>query len=247
MANNHLIGEIATMVFNIIRGDDDAMRQLTQWGGDASLPKDIAHLCEQIAQLALQSEARSLHLELIIEDLLSAQAEVQEAHLDPLTGLPNRTIFHEKLQAALDSNGESESVALCFIDLDCFKDVNDSLGHDAGDELLQFAVKRMQRRLRESDVLARIGGDEFTVILSGIKATQDAMRVAASLTERLNSPFKLNAGEVQISSSIGVSFYPAEADTPLQLLKNADIAMYFAKESGKNCTAMFRDSLGISE
>lgn len=233
---DHLIGDI-------LHGNRDKVDALSAMADDSSIPGNVQKLCEHIAQLAIQSEVREFRLELMVENLLSAQAQLVEANLDPLTGLPNRAIFHEKLENLCEGADQAQSrIALLFIDLDRFKQVNDTLGHDAGDEILQQVTDRMKTELREKDVLARLGGDEFTVILPDVDDEERAIAIASRLKESLATPFQLKAGEANIGSSIGISFYPDEADTPVALIKNADVAMYTAKESGRNQYVLYKES-----
>lgn len=125
-------------------------------------------------------------------------------------------------------------VALLFMDLDGFKEVNDKLGHDAGDILLKEAAQRLMTCVRASDTVARIGGDEFTVILPHVKEAGEADAVAAKILDRLREPFHLQGQDVFVSASIGIALYPADADGSAVLVKHADTAMYRAKDSGKN-------------
>ncbi len=172
---------------------------------------------------------------------LSAQKESekliwQQANLDPLTNLPNRTMLYDLLNSTMcEADFSGLPVALLFIDLDRFKDVNDSLGHHQGDELLQEVAKRISHCVRQSDVVARLGGDEFTVVLKQISDTSSPERVAADIIAALSSPYTLDEGEVNyLSASIGISLYPNDAKDAETLLKNADQAMYMAKRQGRN-------------
>lgn len=158
-----------------------------------------------------------------------------QAHYDALTDLPNRNLFRERLDQALrQAKRRDQSVALLWIDLDGFKAVNDRLGHAAGDELLQQVAARLNGRMRDSDTVARMGGDEFAVILPAIADRDAAARVADDLTARLAEPFPLKSGTGLISASIGVALYPLHAEFPEALVKCADLAMYAAKNAGKN-------------
>ena len=135
-------------------------------------------------------------------------------------------------------------LALLYIDLDGFKPVNDSLGHRIGDLLLKQVAERLQTRARGSDTLARIGGDEFTLILSRIHSKADAEKVAASLLEALTSPFQIDGQGIRIGASIGISLFPEHGRDGDELLQQADFAMYAAKRSGKNRIVEFSDDLG---
>lgn len=154
---------------------------------------------------------------------------------DVLTGLPNRLLLNDRLsQAMADAKRNKTRLALIFIDLDKFKPVNDTYGHHVGDWLLKEAAQRMQERLRETDTIARIGGDEFAVLLSTIEGKQEARAVAEEIREVLNQPFQLSGTSMQISSSIGIAVYPEHGRDENMLLKNADAAMYAAKSGGRN-------------
>lgn len=157
------------------------------------------------------------------------------AYYDPLTNLPNRLLFHERLkQTLINAKRQKSQFALLFMDLDGFKKVNDSLGHDAGDLLLQEVALRLKKDLRESDTISRLGGDEFTIILDGFNHTNHLSTVLKKILKELSGEFKLNEREVYISVSIGISIYPNDGHDMVELIKNADTAMYAAKEKGKN-------------
>lgn len=160
---------------------------------------------------------------------------IRQANYDPLTNLPNRQLFQDRLdQKIKQSRRTSLLLALLFIDLDNFKEVNDTLGHKAGDELLIEAARRIGKCIRASDTVARLGGDEFTVIISEIRKGINANRVADAIIAELGKPFQLTFGTMYISASIGITIYPKDADSVDSLLKNADQAMYAAKKRGRN-------------
>ncbi len=167
----------------------------------------------------------------------------QLAFHDPLTLLANRNLFRDRVQHALTlaQCGQS-SVAVMFLDLDNFKNINDSLGHDAGDRLLQAVAQRIVQTTRSSDTVARLGGDEFAVLLEGIEARTDVERLADGLIEILDAPFSLDGREVRVAASIGIAFAAAEAGAEV-LLSNADIAMYHAKAAGKNRHVTFQPQM----
>ena len=173
------------------------------------------------------------------------RAERQIAHMayhDHLTGLANRTLFDEHLQHAVAAARRSgESVALLFMDLDRFKLVNDSLGHAAGDLLLQMFAERLSALTRESDLLARQGGDEFMLMLTGLKGDPraDVATVVSKLAEATAAPFVIAGTEFRIGISTGVSLFPLDADSAGALLRNADAAMYLAKSAGRGRAAYF--------
>lgn len=158
------------------------------------------------------------------------------AHHDTLTALPNRILFYDRLnQAITRGRREKELSAVLFLDLDGFKLINDTFGHDVGDVLLREAAKRIVGCVRESDTVARMGGDEFTVILSNVRTPDNIKHVANKIVEAIARPFVLNGKKCSVSVSIGISLHPDNGETAAQLVKIADAAMYLAKHSGKNC------------
>ena len=191
---------------------------------------DAGHISEYIGVFAdiTQLKASEARLEFL-------------AHHDPLTALPNRLRLFFRLEHALETaKREGKQLALLMLDLDRFKNVNDSFGHLAGDQLLQLVAKRLTTRLRDIDTVARLGGDEFTVLLEDISHPEDAARIAQEIITDLGEPWHLpNYGEVLIGASIGISLYPQYGDTPELLLQQADTALYKAKESGRNRFAYF--------
>ncbi|HEY0848199.1 MAG TPA: EAL domain-containing protein [Noviherbaspirillum sp.] len=165
-------------------------------------------------------------------------AEERIHHLathDALTGLPNRTMFSHLLVNAISSAQRlRRNIAVLFIDLDRFKFINDTLGHDAGDKLLKEVATRFKKALRASDVVARLGGDEFVVLVQDVNDDAHAAAVARKVLATAIKPFMLSGRECRVTASIGISMYPRDGDDEHWLMKNADIAMYFAKEEGKN-------------
>jgi diguanylate cyclase (GGDEF)-like protein/PAS domain S-box-containing protein len=165
----------------------------------------------------------------------SADQLVRLANYDVLTGLPNRILLQDRLQQAVSqAHRAGGQFALLFIDLDRFKDVNDSLGHDAGDSMLSEISARLLGQLRESDTVARLGGDEFVVLLRDIGREEEAAVVARKLLEAISAPMTIKGLEFFPSGSIGISMYPKDGESGSALLKNADTAMYQAKAGGKN-------------
>lgn len=167
------------------------------------------------------------------------------AHHDPLTQLPNRLLLLSRLEHALKTaQREGKTIALLMLDLDRFKEVNDSFGHLAGDELLQQVGKRLHSRLRDVDTVCRLGGDEFTILLEDIAQFEDAALVANDIINALSEPWQLSENiEVRIGVSVGISLYPDHGDKPEQLLQQADTALYYAKAKGRGCFKYFSESI----
>lgn len=168
----------------------------------------------------------------------------KQANFDKVTGLPNRHMFHDRLEQEIKKAHRADlQMALLFIDLDRFKEINDTLGHDMGDILLMETSRRISSCVRESDTVARLGGDEFTVILSEINDSRIVERLAQSILKILTEPFQLVDEVVYISASIGITLYPNDATSVEDLLRNADQAMYVAKNQGRNQSSYFTAAL----
>ena len=181
-------------------------------------------------------------------ELVSARESmlVQATH-DPLTGLPNRLLFSDRLtQRLMSSRGAQQPLAVMYLDLDRFKIVNDTLGHAVGDKLLQCVAQRLNSCLRETDTLARMGGDEFTVILADIENHEAAAAVARKILECLAEPVVIDVNEFFVTASIGISVFPSDGADVESLVKNADTAMYRAKEQGRNCYHSFTESMNAN-
>jgi diguanylate cyclase (GGDEF)-like protein/PAS domain S-box-containing protein len=176
-----------------------------------------------------------------ITEQVQAEDRVRHlAHHDPLTGLPNRTLFQDRLRQALAQAARSgRRVALLQLDLDRFKDVNDTLGHAAGDGLLREAAYRLQDCVRESDTVARLGGDEFAIVLTQLECSTGAGRVARQVVDEMARPVEFQGQTIYSGTSVGVTVYPTDGVDPDVLLKNADIALYQAKENGRNAYSFF--------
>lgn len=179
-----------------------------------------------------------------IHENAERQAQAEQMHYmayhDPLTGLPNRALFKDRFQHAMAvANRAQKSLGVMFIDIDRFKVINDSLGHEGGDAVLIEAAKRIRACLRASDTACRIGGDEFTVILEQLPSNEHAAQVANRLIQKFSEPMKVGNREIIVTASIGIAIYPGATQDIQRLLKDADAAMHAAKESGRNCYVFY--------
>ena len=169
------------------------------------------------------------------------------AYYDPLTKLPNRTLFRDRLEQALASTRHyGQSLGLMFVDIDRFKTVNDALGHVLGDELLRAIAQRLQDTLEEGMTLARLGGDEFAVVLPGIKNADEAAHIVQRLFSAFTEPFVLDGHELYVTASVGISLFPDDAESPEALIANADLAMFRAKDVGRNTYQFFTSDMNAS-
>jgi diguanylate cyclase (GGDEF)-like protein/PAS domain S-box-containing protein len=179
-------------------------------------------------------------------DLHNAQQTIEQlAFYDPLTNLPNRRLLSDRLQKALEhaQRHPEEMVAVMVFDLDNFKTVNDSLGHNYGDDLLKYVAQIFQAQIRSEDTVSRQGGDEFTIILAGMRQIEKIADIATTILEKLSHPINLSGHQVVIGTSIGIAVYPNDAEKHDELLRNADMAMYHAKEEGKNNFQFFMPAM----
>jgi diguanylate cyclase (GGDEF)-like protein/PAS domain S-box-containing protein len=179
-------------------------------------------------------------------DLHDAQQTIEQlAFYDPLTNLPNRRLLSDRLQQALEhaQRHPEEMVAVMVFDLDNFKTVNDSLGHNYGDDLLKHVAQIFQAQIRSEDTVSRQGGDEFTIILAGMRQIEKIADIATTILQKLSYPINLSGHQVVIGTSIGIAVYPNDAENHDELLRNADMAMYHAKEEGKNNFQFFMPSM----
>jgi len=190
------------------------------------------------------------HYVIIFEDVTQLRNRKDEmekmALYDPLTGLENRVLFQSRLKTAIqNAKRNMQKTALLFIDIDNFKTINDSLGHEAGDIVLKNIATRLKDHVRQNDSIARISGDEFTILLSDISNYEDASKVTSQLLESFNKPIYLNSREIFVTASIGISITPEDSLDMPTLMKNADIAMYQAKQNGRNNFQFFSEDMNI--
>ena len=170
-------------------------------------------------------------------DELNKQKDLMayKAHHDELTGLPNRALFNDRLEFAIIKASRRESVvAVFFLDLDRFKEINDTYGHDAGDEVLKVFAQRLRESIRAEDTLARMGGDEFMIIIEDHVNPDTSTVVAQKIVDSMKEPIELEANTLKLTTSIGIALYSQDAEEAQELIKNADLAMYDAKQSGRD-------------
>jgi diguanylate cyclase (GGDEF)-like protein/PAS domain S-box-containing protein len=229
-----------------------ALAQSGHWEGEWwNRRKSGAEYAEQVAMNVVRHHDGSVYRYVKISSDITEKKRLddqiwRQAHYDTVTGLPNRRLFHTQLAAEIRRCRERRQLlALYFIDLDGFKKVNDTYGHDAGDRLLVQAAQRIARSIRGTDTVARLGGDEFTVMLSGLSDVSRIEPLGRQILDLLAHPFLLDDAEVCISASIGIALYPNDAADVDELMKQADQAMYAAKNGGKNTLRYFNrpDSL----
>lgn len=180
-------------------------------------------------------------IEIENEQIKAAENDIREKALhDALTGLPNRILLYDRIAHEIDiTKRRGNMMALLFLDMDGFKKVNDTYGHDAGDRLLQAFAVRVGGCVRQSDTVARLGGDEFVILLPDINDKEDVFRVGRKIRDRCEKPYQLDDQSFSVTVSIGISMYPADGEDVDTLLKKADSAMYTVKAAGKNNLAFF--------
>lgn len=218
-----------------------ALRTTGRWSGDIwNRRKNGEEYVERLTIDTSYNEDGTVNCHIGLFSDVTAQRRKEEtiwrqAHFDHLTGLPNRRMFHEELKRLMNlADREHRSLALIYLDLDLFKEVNDSLGHDKGDELLKEVAHRLRRAVRQDDMVARLGGDEFTLILARGDDLEYVERMCQQVIDTVSEPYVLGHHVVTVSASLGVTRYPRDGTNVTDLLKNADLAMYSAKDAGRN-------------
>lgn len=259
LSPDHVTPSPAIMLKFVDEGD---LPRVSTWFKNAKLltaPSSIDHQIKlldgsvrsvrQQVEPEFDLDGHVIRLQAIVQDFteqrLIENRVKQLAYYDTLTELPNRTLFQERLESAMhDAHKQSTQLAILYFDLDDFKRVNDTFGHAVGDKLLQEVGVRLNKSLRtspdadqkylQSNTIARMGGDEFTIVLTNIKNSEDAEKIAKRIIDVISQPFQLDGYELYSSPSIGIALYPKDGDCADTLLKNADMAMYEAKRVGKN-------------
>jgi diguanylate cyclase (GGDEF)-like protein len=205
--------------------------------------QDVRHCCLYASIVRAGGGAPTTML-LLVEDVTERLATLENvqrlAHHDTLTGLPNRLLFQDRLEQALRVAGrQDQGVALMLLDLDHFKDVNDSLGHPAGDQLLREVAERLAGGIRATDTWARLGGDEFALVQMGARGSEDAEVMVQRVLAALGPPFTVEGQRVHVSASLGVTLFPDDGATSERLMRNADMALYRAKAAGRRSGAFY--------
>jgi diguanylate cyclase (GGDEF)-like protein len=231
----------------VAHGDLDVALDASENNELGRLAGNFTHMAARVRERdeALGRRAQELEHE-VAERRLSEQRMQQMATHDALTGLANRTLLSDRLAQALASaDRNAQTIAVLFIDLDHFKQVNDTLGHDVGDRVLCQIADRLSLLLRKSDTLCRLGGDEFVLLLPAVARTVDALLVADKIIASLAEPIAVSGLSFSITPSIGISCFPGDGNDAETLLKNADIAMYRAKENGRNSFQCYTADMGL--
>jgi diguanylate cyclase (GGDEF)-like protein/PAS domain S-box-containing protein len=259
--NQEASGKDVTQVFNIVNEQngkrvESPVKRCLREGRIVGLSNHTSLIHHAGHQLSIEDSASPIKdregniigAVLVFHDVSEKREMVQQlsymAHHDSLTQLPNRIMFKDRLNVELiHAHRNKELLAVFFMDLDRFKQVNDMLGHAMGDELLKEIARRLTNCLREGDTVSRLGGDEFTILLPRLTMAEDAIKVAQKLIENLHQPTILGGQEFHITTSIGIAVYPNDGEDADNLLKNADTAMYLAKQKGGNSYQLFTQDM----
>ncbi|MFB9568151.1 putative bifunctional diguanylate cyclase/phosphodiesterase [Saccharopolyspora hordei] len=236
------------MYEELVRGERDQFRVEKQF----SRPDGGTVWTEMIVSLVRDEDGLPLYQVALIEDvtdrlMLQERLRHQAMH-DPLTRLPNRALFLERLTRVLRDHGPEDRVALCYMDLDGFKVINDSLGHHVGDDLLVAVADRLAAVVHGDDrLVARMGGDEFVILLQSSAGTDQAVEVADTVLDALNEPFRVGGHELSVGASIGIVERPVSGQTAAELMRDADVTLYWAKSDGKGRWALFDPERNATE
>jgi len=257
------IGKPLAEVFKIIDGSTrqparDPMEMAVAQNRTVGLTVDCVLIRRDAFESAIEDSAAPIHdragrvigAVIVFHDVSAARAMSQQmthsAQHDVVTNLPNRMLLHDRISQSISlARRQHRPLAVLFLDLDRFKYINDSLGHAVGDQLLQSVAKRLLAGVRNSDTVSRQGGDEFVILLSEISHPEDAATSARKILLSLNAPHSIEGHDLDIAGSIGISIYPGDGEDAETLIKNADTAMYHAKESGRNNFQFFKPEMNL--
>ena len=222
-------------IVNLIKSGSRVNHFETVWWGKGKKPIDVSVTISAVKD----SDGNIIGVSRIARDITERKESQKHieylAHYDPLTGLPNRALLADRMKTAIgNARRYSSQLAVLFMDLDRFKPINDSLGHEIGDKLLKTVAERMRSTVRETDTVSRLGGDEFVILLSRIHVASDAARVAEKIIAALSQPYHIGQHELLLTASVGISIYPDSGKDASSLLRSADEAMYSAKGQGRN-------------
>ena len=222
-------------IVNLVKSGSRVDHFETVWRGKGKKPIDVSVTISAVKD----SDGNIIGVSKIARDITERKASQKRieylAHYDPLTGLANRVLLADRMKTAIgNARRYSFRLAVLFVDLDRFKPINDSLGHEIGDKLLKTVAERMRSTVREADTVSRLGGDEFVVLLSRVHAASDAAHVAKNIIAALSQPYHIEGHELLLTASIGISIYPDSGKDANNLLRRADEAMYSAKGQGRN-------------
>ncbi|MEA3372404.1 MAG: EAL domain-containing protein [Campylobacterota bacterium] len=250
---DEMIGEHVTKIYleedyETLKKNIDRLKQKGEYHTEVRLVKKSKEVIFADLSLSLLNNEKGAPIGMVgysqditerkkAEEKLLEQKNIlnHQAHHDTLTELPNRALFNDRLEQGIEKAKRNKTnLALLFIDLDHFKQINDTLGHEIGDRVLKTVTQRLKAKIRKEDTLARLGGDEFTVIMEELAKAQDASLLAKKILETLAEPIQIDDNELYVSSSIGISLHPEDGESAHNLLKYADAAMYKAKDEGRN-------------
>ena len=200
----------------------------------------LAYMDLESPEILSRLKAATLRQQMLYQLLRSHEDEIHSSRHDPLTGLPNRCLFQDRLEQAIASTRRNQAkMALMFVDVDHFKKINDELGHSAGDAMLKEVARRLKMGVRKSDTVARLAGDEFTIIVNHIERYEGVTRIVTKVLQALAMPFYFDEQEVEVTCSIGVALCPDDATDIQSLFNRADEAMYHAKREGRNRCCLY--------
>jgi diguanylate cyclase (GGDEF)-like protein len=230
--------EVSTKFFNHVAKSKQS-GTVSTYEFELSLPDGLYYFESRVSYLASYKQVMSITRD-ITEQYKSAETIREQAYFDHLTSLPNRFLSLDRLSQMInEAKRNRDKTAVLFLDLDDFKKVNDSLGHEAGDKLLIEAAKRLRTAVREEDTVGRLGGDEFIVLLRALSEDEQSLKVTEHLLDLFREPFRIDNRELILTVSIGIAIYPENGTSASDLLRNADTAMYRAKASGRNAYSFF--------